>query len=438
MKIAAVSLGCDKNRVDLENMLYILKDSGYILTPGAEDADVIIINTCGFIEKAKREAIDTISEMLDYKAKGKKLIVTGCMAQRYADELKEGFPEVDAIVGINANNSIAEILKQLSEETIVVKMEKEREFLTGRILTTPQHYAYLRIADGCDNRCTYCAIPYIRGKYRSVEMEKVLEEAAYLAGKGVKELIIVAQDTTRYGQDLYGKPMLTELIKKLSELNIWKIRLLYAYPELITDELIDEIATNGKIAKYLDIPLQHISDKVLKRMNRRSKKEGILTLLDKLKNRIPDMAVRTTFITGFCSESDEEFNELSRFLSETEMIRYAGFFAYSPEENTPAAKFKDRPPKKIAVQRQKELEKLWSKKLVGMNQNYVGSELEVIYEGIDYGKQLFYGRSEFQAPEIDTLVYFKSDIPVEVGCVYKVKIHSADFNLYGAVTGEVL
>ncbi|MDD3947316.1 MAG: 30S ribosomal protein S12 methylthiotransferase RimO [Clostridia bacterium] len=428
-KIGMVSLGCDKNRVDSEKVLYTLQQAGYKVVSNGADADIIIINTCAFIDAAKKVSIDTILEYADLKEKeNKKLVVIGCLAQRYATELAEQLPEVDLFVGIDSYRNIAEILEDKFGR--VVMMPEPSFCEKGRILTTPAHYAYLKIADGCNNFCSYCAIPFIRGRYRSYPVEALLEEAWGLADQGVKELIVVAQDTTRYGKDLYGDYRLKTLLRKLIELPFTKIRLLYAYPELIDDELIELISTEEKMAKYLDIPLQHIDDNVLKRMNRRSRSGEIYALLDKIKSRAPEIALRSSFIVGFPQESEEEFDKLKSFIAQN-YIDYAGFFPYSREENTVAAEMKGQILARIKKAREKELSKLQSINIVNTHKKYLGRTMKVIYEGIDYTKSCFVGRNEYNAPEIDTKVYFTSKIPLAIGEYYNVKITETGFHLKG-------
>lgn len=437
-KIAAISLGCDKNRVDTENMLYLLTQEGYALTQNPEEADYILVNTCGFIEKAKKESIETVLEMADYKKDGKKLIVTGCLAERYGKELFDGIGEADAVVGVQSEADIVDIIRKLDGGRVLDIGTDCRAYVSGRVLTTPYHYAYLKIADGCDNRCSYCAIPYIRGAYRSTEMPLLIKEAQELIEQGVKEIILVAQDTTLYGQDLYGRPMLKELLRELVKLDLWKIRILYAYPERIDRELIELISKEEKIAKYLDIPLQHIDDVVLKRMNRKSTREAIETMLKMIKDVDSEIAVRTTFIAGFNSETAERYQNLKQFIAETDGIDYAGFFAYSEEEGTPAAKFTEgKVTKKETAARVRELERIWSEKTKRIQQKYVGKNLEVIYEGIDFDKQRLWGRTQFNAPEIDTRVYLEADFTLEIGTVYIAEIYKAGFNLYGKIRGMV-
>ncbi len=430
-----ISLGCDKNRVDTENVLYALTEHGYMLTQDVEEADILIVNTCAFITTAVRESIDTILELAEQKKnRDIKLVVMGCFAERFALEVKDSLPEVDAFIGVNSYARIVEIFDRLEERPIVLE-KQPCKYLKGRVQTTPMHYAYLKIADGCDNFCTYCSIPYIRGRYRSYPMEDLIEEAKGLADNGVKELILVAQDTTRYGKDIYGEYKLKSLLKELLKLDFYKIRILYAYPELVDDELIEIIATEDKIAKYLDVPLQHISNPVLKAMHRRNTKEEAYTLLNKLKKRIPDMAIRSTFIVGFPGETEDDFLELKE-LVETGLIDYAGFFAYSREKGTVAYKMKNQVPYRIKKAREKTLSKIQSTIIEKRHAQYIGKVMDVIYEGIDYNKSKFYGRPQYNAPDIDTKIYFTSQFPLEVGEVYKVKIIKAGFNPIGETVIE--
>jgi len=408
-----ISLGCDKNRVDSERMLFALKSAGYTITDNGEEAEVMIINTCAFIESAKKEAIETIFETASMKARNlKKLLVTGCFAQRYPDV---EFPEVDRFVSIAEEERIAEIV---AEETGI-------PFATcggqGRVLTTPAHYAYLKIADGCNNRCSYCAIPAIRGRYKSEPKEKLVEEAKALRADGVQELILVAQDTTAYGMDLYKKPALCELLRALLPIGFWKIRLLYAYPERITDELIAMLRDEEGLAKYIDMPLQHIDGDILKRMRRPASEEKIRSLLAKIRKEVPDCTVRSTFIVGFPSESEEQFLKLNAFIGEG-ACRFAGFFCFSPEEGTEAEQMKPRVGKSVSARRRTTIEKTQSAVTVEAQKAFIGRELEVLYEGIDFDKQTFVGRTEYNAPDVDTNVYFTADFAPQVGSVYRVKI----------------
>ncbi len=435
-KIGMVSLGCDKNRVDTENVLYALTERGYQLTQNVEEADILVVNTCAFITTAVRESIDTILELAEQKQnRDVKIVVMGCFAERYAMEVKDDLPEVDAFIGVNSYANVADIFDNLGNGRQIVLEKNPCGYLRGRVQTTPAHYAYLKIADGCDNFCTYCAIPYIRGRYRSYPMEELIEEAKGLADNGVKELIVVAQDTTRYGKDLYGKYMLTELLKELVKLDFYRIRILYAYPELVSDELIELIATEPKIAKYIDIPLQHVSNSILKAMHRRNTKEEAYALLTKLKERCPDIAIRSTFIVGFPGETEEDYNEVKELVA-TGLIDYAGFFAYSKEKGTVAYKMKNQVPYKVKKAREKELSKMQSYNIEARHAKYVGKTMEVIYEGIDYNKGKFYGRPEYNAPDIDTKIYFTSDFPLEVGEVYDVKITKGGFNPQGETVNK--
>lgn len=425
-KIGIISLGCDKNRVDTENVLFLLTQAGYQLTQSVEDADILVVNTCAFITTAVRESIDTILELANQKTnKDVKLVVMGCFAERYANEVKDELPEVDAFIGVNSYENIVEIFDRLDEKPIVIE-KTPMKHLKGRVQTTPAHYAYLKIADGCDNFCTYCSIPYIRGRYRSYPIEELVEEAKELSDNGVKELILVAQDTTRYGKDLYGEYKLKDLIKELLKLDFFKIRILYAYPELVDDELIELIANESKIAKYIDIPLQHISNNVLKAMHRRNTKEEAYALLNKLKEKCPTIAIRSTFIVGFPGETEEDYKQIEELIS-TGLIDYAGFFAYSREKGTMAYKMKNQVPYKVKKDRERRLSKMQSAIIVRRHQDYVGKIMPIIYEGIDYNKGKFYGRPEYNAPDIDTKVYFTSEFPLEIGEVYDVKIIKGGF-----------
>ena len=429
MKIGLVSLGCDKNRIDSENMLAYLAKDGFELTADSKEADIIIVNTCGFIDSAKKEAIDTILEMAEYKKdKCKYLIVTGCLSQRYMDELKDGFPEVDMFLGTASYHKLPELIKELlkgSSQKCYANDKDVRVFSSERILTTPYHYAYLKIAEGCDNRCTYCAIPYIRGKYTSRPIEDIVAEAKDIIKKyGTKELIIVAQDVSRYGLDLYGRIRLIDLLEELSKLDVQWIRLLYLYPELVSEDLIKYIAENPKVCNYLDIPCQHISDKILKLMNRRVKREQIENLFRTVR-KYGDFTIRSTFIVGFPRETEEDFEELKEFIREAKLDR-CGFFAYSCEDNTPASRLDGQIDEGVKLKRQEELYAVQEKNMLENLAKRVGSTVDVIYEGIDYDLQAFYGRSQYDAPEIDTKVYFVADKPLEIGKIYKVKLEELD------------
>ena len=422
-KISVISLGCDKNRVDTEKMLWYLREGDYIVTNDYSDAEIIIVNTCAFIESARQEAIDTILQAASYKTAGKckKLIVTGCLIEKYADETKAGIPEIDATLGIDEYEKIRTCIEEGIEPAIPDD---------GRILTTPPHYAYLRIADGCNNFCTFCTIPSIRGKYRSRTVESLLKEAEFLVSEGVKELILVAQDVTSYGKDIYGEYRLIDLLHKLSKLDFKWIRLMYCYPELVTDELIEEIASNPKIAKYIDIPMQHVSDSVLKRMNRRNGYADIIRICDKLKEK--NIALRTTFMVGFPGETEEDFNLLFDFTKRYKPYNL-GIFAYSKEKDTPSAKLKGHLPKAEKIKRVKLLGNLNLENVRESNNSAIGKTYEVLYEDVDYDRGLFRGRTQFDAPDIDRNVYFKADF-VEAGNFYKVKITGFDdYDLLGEI-----
>lgn len=424
-KIGIVSLGCDKNRVDTENMLYYLKDGAFEITNDYADADVIIVNTCAFIESARAEAIDTILEMAEYKKSGKckRLIVTGCLPEKYRDQLVEGLPEADAFLGVREYEKIAKA---------VGISDCDSEITDKRIITTPQHYAYLRVADGCDNHCTFCTIPSIRGKYKSVPIENLLEQAKDLEKLGVKEIILVAQDVTSYGKDIYGTPTLVTLLKKLSEFSFEWIRLMYCYPELVTDELIEEICTNPKIVKYIDIPLQHVDDGILKLMNRRSRKEQIISIINKLRAKCSDIAIRTTFMVGFPSETQAQFENLCEFAKEYK-LDHVGVFAYSMEEDTASAKIKGHLDEETKLERVDILGEILEENNFEANEKFVGKILRVLYEDIDYDRNMFIGRTQYNAPEIDSVVYFTGDF-ADVGEFYNVKITAVDgYDLIGEI-----
>ena len=433
MKIGLVSLGCDKNRIDSENMLAYLQKDGYELTGDPQQAEIIIVNTCGFIDSAKQEAIDTILEMSEYKKdKCRFLVVTGCLAQRYMQDIADEFPEVDMILGTANYHNMPLYIKNLVDgrgQRCYANDKDDRHFSSERVLTTPYHYAYLKIAEGCDNKCTYCAIPGIRGKYTSRRIEDIVEEAKTLVGEyGVKELIIVAQDVSRYGLDLYGEIKLIELLQELSKLDVEWIRLLYLYPELVSERLIEYMAGNPKICKYLDIPCQHISDGVLKLMNRRVRKADIVELINMIR-KYGDFTIRSTFIVGFPRESQQDFEELKEFLTWAKLDR-CGFFAYSMEDGTPASRLDGQIDEDVKLARQEELYALQEGIMAEKMQERVGGVVDVIYEGIDYDLQMFYGRTQYDAPEIDTKVYFTADVPLDIGKIYKVKIDEIDSGDY--------
>ena len=439
LKVGAISLGCDKNRVDTENMLFYVKQAGYSLTSDVKEADVIVINTCAFIESAQKESIDTILEMAELKKQRPvKIIVTGCMPQRFKEEFAKNLPEVDGFLGFKNYQQIAEVIqKVVSGERVGPLLTCTDVPTTNRILTTDYHTAYLKIAEGCDNHCTYCAMPQIRGKYQSRTLMSLVDEAKMLIDNyGVKEINLVAQDTTRYGIDIYGKYALPTLLEQLQKLDVEWIRILYCYPELLSDDIIKIVAEDNKVCRYLDIPLQHVDDKILKRMGRRTTEAPINSLLERIILANEDIAIRSTFITGFPTETEEQHLKLYNFIADAR-LNYAGFFAYSKEEGTPAAKMRGQIIKSIKRQRQKELQELQSAIVQENQRNLEGSEQKVLYEGIDYDKQMFVGRTEFNAPDVDTKVYFKSQTPVEAGNFYKVKIKMVrKLDLVGVVVND--
>lgn len=445
MNVGVISLGCDKNRVDSEIMLTYLAEAGYKFTSDASNADVLIVNTCGFIETARSESMDTIAEMVEYrknpKYRCKRLIVTGCLPQRWSANILNEFPEIDIILGIDNYPEIANILKDsfdTNKKFIKVGTAQNLPYVKNRFVTTPMHYAYLKIADGCDNFCTFCTIPFIRGRFRSMDESKLIEEAKELVEHGASEIILVAQDISRYGIDRSGKPEIVSLIRKLSKIEDLKwIRLLYCYPEKLSDELLNEIITNPKVCKYIDIPLQHVSDKVLKRMNRKTCKADIVALLEKIKNAPEFIAIRTTYMVGFPGETEENFAELEEFIQKYKLM-HVGFFAYSKEADTTAANFVDQVPDDIKTRRLLKLMRIQQKIANEINKSFVGKTLEVCYEGVDFDKQLFFGRSQYQTPEADTLVFFKSKKPIEIGRYYKVKITKVKgYDLQGEVQDEI-
>lgn len=433
-KIGVISLGCDKNRVDTENMLSFLSKEGFEFTSEPKDADIIIVNTCAFIESAKREAIDTILEMSELKAgKCKCLVVTGCLPQRYMQEIKDELSEVDIYLGTGSYKDLPKILKDFNGVRVFKENDRDkRDFVSERILTTPYHYAYLKIAEGCDNKCTYCAIPKIRGKYTSRPAEELVAETEELIKNyGIKELIIVAQDITRYGIDIYNKYSLIDLLNSLSLTAVEWIRLLYCYPELVTDELLTYISVNAKVVKYIDIPMQHASTDILKRMNRHVTHDDLVNLVAKIKRY--NIAIRTTFIVGFPGETEEDYQILYDFVKNCEFDK-CGFFAYSPEDGTPAMLLKDHLDENIKEERVKKLYDLQHKIMVKKAKNMKGQTCKVIYEGIDYDKQSFYGRTSKDAPDIDGIVYFHSKKALDIGNIYEVLIvNNDDFDLIGEI-----
>lgn len=434
MKIGVVSLGCPKNLVDSETMLGLIHEENYEITNDPSEAEIIIVNTCGFIESAKEESINTILQMAEYKKSGscKYIIVTGCLSQRYAEELFNELPEADAIAGVEVYDEIGSIIKRVMNGERFIMLERSKpdviytskETFLPRILTTPSYTAYLKIAEGCDNCCSYCAIPKIRGPYRSKPMAQVLKEAKALADNGVKELIVVAQDTTRYGEDLPGgKLLLADLLKELNKIESLKwIRVMYCYPNNFTDELIETFASLDKICKYVDLPLQHASNRLLASMNRYDTIEEVETLLAKLRKRIPGIVIRTTFIVGFPGETDADFEELKEFV-EQQRFENAGVFAYSQEDGTVAGAMPNQIPDEIKQERYHELMALQAQISEEIHKDTEGQTLEVLVEGIEEdGSGLHYGRSYREAPDIDGLVFIENPGDIKPGCFVKVNI----------------
>lgn len=437
-KIAFVSLGCPKNLVDSENMLGALVTNGYEITDDESVADVVIVNTCCFVNDAKAESIETIIDVGQWKTDGncKRLIVTGCLAQRYKDEILNELPEVDAVVGVG---DVEGVLKAVEQTGKTVSCEKPYTLCEGygRLVTTPSYSAYLKVSDGCDNCCTYCVIPSIRGKLKSRKIEDCLKEARVLSENGAFEITLLAQDLTNYGKDLYGKPMLAELIRKLSEINGIKwIRLLYCYPESITDELIDEIAKNPKVCKYIDMPIQHCNDEILKKMGRRGNKALLENVINKLRRKIPGITLRTTLITGFPGETDDRYLEMENFVRSAKFDRL-GVFAYSREENTPAANMPCQIDEEVKKQRQEMLMLAQSEVVEELSMAKVGQTIDVLVEGYDVVAEQYYGRSEADAMDIDPKIFFESANKLEPGTFTKVKIEGFfDCDLIGKVVEQ--
>ena len=442
MKILFISLGCDKNLADSEEMLGLLTAGGHEITDDETQADAIVINTCCFIKDAKEESVETILEMAEYKKTGSchALIVTGCMAQRYQKEIIEEVPEVDAVLG---TTSYGDIVKALEEAVAGNHFEEFRDidYLpdTGskRVLTTGGHFGYLKIAEGCDKHCTYCIIPKLRGKFRSVPMERLIAQAEDMAEQGVKELILVAQETTVYGKDLYGKKSLHILLKKLCEIRgIRWIRILYCYPEEIYDELIETIRDEKKICHYLDIPIQHASDRILKRMGRRTSKQELIDIVGKLRKEIPDIVLRTTLITGFPGETEEDHEELMEFVDEIEFDRL-GVFPYSAEENTPAAEMADQVPEEVKEERRDELMELQQEISYDRGQDRIGQELLVMIEGKVADESAYIGRTYGDAPKVDGYIFVQTGELLMTGDFAKVRVTGAlEYDLIGVLSDE--
>lgn len=443
MKLLCISLGCDKNLVDTEMMLGLLNRDGYTFTDDEYEADVIVINTCCFIGDAKEESVNTILEMAQRKIDGncKALIVTGCLAQRYKQEIIDEIPEVDGILGTSTYDEISNVLKKALGGEGSVSCFHELDLLpqteTDRILTTGGHYAFLKIAEGCDKHCTYCIIPTLRGNYRSVPMETLIKEAEKLADKGVKELILVAQETTLYGVDLYGKKSLPELLKKLCRISgIQWIRIQYCYPEEITDELIAVMKEESKICRYLDMPIQHASDRILKRMGRRTSKEQLKDIINKLRNEIPDIALRTTLISGFPGETEEDHEELMEFVDEMEFERL-GVFAYSAEEDTPAAEFPDQVPQEIKEDRRDAIMELQQEISLYLSQSMVGKTLEVMIEGKVADENAYVARTYMDGPGVDGMIFVQTGEELMSGDFAKIRVTGAmEYDLIGELEDE--
>ena len=424
MNVGFISLGCSKNLIDTEVAIGLFKENHYKIVNKPEDADILVVNTCGFIESAKEEAINTILEMAEYKKQRcKYLIAMGCLVQRYYDDLVKALPEVDLFIKIDEYNKLWEKIEDLIKRDIVEKAKTKTstkiseirplpmptydEFL-NRVVTTGKNYAYLKIGEGCSNKCTYCAIPYIRGPFVSRKMEDILEEAEKLASEGIKEIIVIAQDTTKYGEDIYGKSRLAELLQEISKINgIEWIRFLYSYPEGITDELIDTVANNPKIAKYFDIPIQHISNAVLKRMNRKTSKEKIENLLEKIRNKIPNVTLRTSLIVGFPGETEEQFGELLEFVKKAKFDKL-GTFMYSKEEGTPASRLPEQIHGNTKKARYNKIMKAQKQISLEKQENKIGKTYKVLVEDISFDGKYFVGRTMQDVPEEDGLVYIKN------------------------------
>ncbi|MGC6177995.1 30S ribosomal protein S12 methylthiotransferase RimO [Lacrimispora sp. 38-1] len=443
MKLLCISLGCDKNLVDTEMMLGLLNRDGYTFTDDEYEADVIVINTCCFIGDAKEESVNTILEMAQRKIDGKckALIVTGCLAQRYKQEIIDEIPEVDGILGTSTYDEISNVLKGAlgGEEPVSCfhDLDVLPETETDRILTTGGHYAFLKIAEGCDKHCTYCIIPTLRGNYRSVPMEKLVKEAEKLAEKGVKELILVAQETTLYGVDLYGKKSLPELLRKLCKISgIQWIRIQYCYPEEITDELIAVIKEEDKICRYLDMPIQHASDRILKRMGRRTTQEQLKDIINRLRAEIPDIALRTTLISGFPGETEEDHEELMDFVDEMEFERL-GVFAYSSEEDTPAAEFPDQVPQEIKEERRDAIMELQQEISIDHSQSMVGKTLEVMIEGKVADENAYVARTYMDGPGVDGMIFVQTGEELMSGDFAKIRVTGAmEYDLIGELEDE--
>lgn len=439
MNILFVSLGCDKNLVDTEVMLGLLASKGYKMVDQEELADIIVVNTCCFIHDAKEESIQTILEMAEYKKQGtlKALVVTGCLAQRYKEEILKEIEEVDAVLGTTSYDKILDVIDEVLDGKKLIRLENLQALPavdSKRVVTTGGHFAYLKIAEGCDKHCTYCIIPKIRGDFRSVPMERLISEAEDLASQGVKELILVAQETTLYGKDIYGEKSLHKLLRELCKISgIRWIRILYCYPEEIYDELIQTIREEDKICNYLDLPIQHACNDVLRRMGRRTSKKQLVEIIQKLRNEIPDIALRTTLITGFPGETQEQHEELMEFVNEMEFDRL-GVFTYSPEEDTPAANMDDQIEESIKEDRQADLMELQQEIAFELAENMVGKEVFVMIEGKVADENAYVGRTYKDAPNVDGLIFVETDEELISGDFAKVRITGAlDYDLIGEI-----
>lgn len=439
MKILFISLGCDKNLTDSEVMLGILAEEGYEMTDDETEADIIVINTCCFIHDAKEESIQNILDMAEYKKTGrlKALIVTGCLAERYRQEILDEIPEVDAVLGTTAYDKVSEAIQSALDGKVTVTMESLEALPmpeAKRQITTGGHFAYLKIAEGCDKHCTYCIIPKVRGRFRSVPMERLLKEARELAGQGVKELILVAQETTLYGKDLYGEKSLHRLLKELCKINgIYWIRVMYCYPEEIYGGLIQVMKEEPKICHYLDLPVQHANDDILRRMGRKTSKRELTDMIRKLRKEIPDICIRTTLITGFPGETQEQYEELYRFVNEMEFDRL-GVFTYSPEEGTPAAKMQDQVEEAVKEDRQAELMELQQEIAFEAAENMAGKEVLVMIEGKVADEAVYVGRTYRDAPNVDGLIFVEAGEELISGDFVKVKITGAlEYDLIGGL-----
>ena len=437
MKILFISLGCDKNLVDTEVMLGMLASRGYEMTNDEQEADIIVINTCCFIHDAKEESIQNILEMAEYKKNGsaKALIVTGCMAERYRQEILDEIPEVDEVLGTTAYDRILDAVDAAlagQHEVMTADLDALPLPETKRLVTTGGHFAYLKIAEGCDKHCTYCIIPKIRGNFRSVPMERLLKEAQDLAEQGVKELILVAQETTLYGKDLYGEKSLPKLLRELCKISgIRWIRILYCYPEEITDELIQVMKEEPKICHYLDLPIQHANDTILKRMGRRTSKQELIDIVQKLRKEIPDICLRTTLITGFPGETQEQHEEVMEFIDTLEFDRL-GAFTYSPEEDTPAATFEDQIDEEVKEDRQADIMELQQEIAFDKAEDMIGREVRVMIEGKVADENAYVGRTYRDAPNVDGLIFINTDVELISGDFAKVKVTGAlDYDLIG-------